>query len=257
MFRVVGADDAMSEPIDMATLRDWAAQGRVRTQTIVLDDATGSRCTAGSLPGLEAAFGARSPGAGVTPAVKLVACPACGRDLSPEAASCPNCGHPMKRPPGTPDAWGEVQRAGGYVALGVGVLMLGVQAAFLKLVGGGEARGAETLSQVFLQATPLTIAVMMIVLAGMQTWFKDFGSFWMFVVVTSMLSLVLGCWWGGLGKLPNLEGGSWLLPFRALAFYWSRYGPSLFLSAVTLGTYLAWATNRLWPERKSAGTGGA
>ena len=29
--------------------------------------------------------------------IKLISCPACGRDLSPAAVMCPGCGHPMRK----------------------------------------------------------------------------------------------------------------------------------------------------------------
>ena len=58
--------------------------------------------------------------------ITLIPCPACGREISPAAASCPQCAHPMKGPVQTPPTRVKVARSRGvYIILGLVFGLLG------------------------------------------------------------------------------------------------------------------------------------
>ena len=167
-------------------------------------------------------------------------CPACTRQVSLKAASCPNCGHPFE------DLWKAVKRVGGIVFIAVGILGLGLQTVLLKLVKG-QGVGGEELLPVFLQTAPLTIAVTLIVLSVLWKWVD--GPF-KFVVFSAMIlfgSLILSSFLGNPKDIPNITGHPVFSLHKMVLYYWNIYGPSLFASALILGSFLAWAANKLWP----------
>ncbi len=173
------------------------------------------------------------------PSINLKPCPACNRLLSPKAASCPNCGHPI-------DPWATVKRVGGIVFVAVAVLGLGLQTVLLKLVKG-QGVGGEELLPIFLQTAPLTIAVTLIVISVLWKWVDGPA---LFLVVSAMIlfvSLLVSHFLGSTKDLPKVEGHPVFSLHTMLLFYWSLYGPTLFASAVILGSFLAWAANKLWP----------
>jgi hypothetical protein len=131
------------------------------------------------------------------------------------------------------------------------VLTLGGQAIFLKLVKADVSEAnSDTLFQVFLQTAPLTLGVMLVGIAMLREWFDD--GMLVFIVATMFASLHLGSWLGGLGTLPSMGEGWLTLLFGGIAFYWKVYGPSLFVSSIVLGAFLAWVVNKLWPGPAAA-----
>lgn len=50
--RIVGADNRVYGPVDLATARQWVQEGRIVASTIVIDDETGQRMPAGDIPAL-------------------------------------------------------------------------------------------------------------------------------------------------------------------------------------------------------------
>lgn len=180
---------------------------------------------------------------------KLVACPACGRQISMHAVSCPHCGHPVL-PTVQPRYPGTVTRhVGSLLQLAVLTLGLGAQGAFHKVVSAENLReiGDATLLRVFLQTAPLTIAVILITLAIMRKWWAEAASTLFFAAVVLFLSVMAGSWFGGLGHLPAMQGNLGTVFFRALGVYWRAYGPSLFFSSLMLGVFLAWTLQNDWP----------
>ena len=146
------------------------------------------------------------------------------------------------------------------VSLVVGVLSLGAQTTFLKFVSAESLNelGATTLLKVFLQTAPLTIAVMLIALAAIQEWWKEMAPLLFFAAAMLFLSVFLGSWFGGLGQMPSIQGNLGAVFFNSLAFYWRHYGPSLFLSSLILGVFLAWFMTKEGPQaiariRRAAG----
>ena len=170
----------------------------------------------------------------------LTPCPACSRPLSPKAASCPNCGHPMENP------WATVKRVGGIVFIAVGVLGLGLQTVLMKLVKG-QGIGSEDLLPIFLQTAPLSIAVTLIVLSMLWKWVEGPGQLLVVSAIILFASLILSSFLSSPKDLPKIEGHPVFSLHIILSYYWRVYGPSLFASAVILGSFLAWAANKLWP----------
>ncbi|MEO8505506.1 MAG: hypothetical protein ABI609_16545 [Acidobacteriota bacterium] len=142
---------------------------------------------------------------------------------------------------------------GGMVALVISTLTLGGQAVFLRLVKSDVSEAsADTLFQVFVQTAPLTIAVAIVGLAIIRKWVDGFLKVVLLSAWVLFASLQLGSRLGRMGKLPTLGNGVLSVVFGATAFYWKIYGPSLFVSALVLGGFLAWVVNKVWPESKAA-----
>lgn len=184
-----------------------------------------------------------------TEQAKLMACPACGRQISMHAVSCPQCGHPVlptvqPRYPGT-----EARHVVTLLQLAVAILTLGAQGTFHKIVSAENMTeiGDATLLKVFLQTAPLTIAVILITLAIMRKWWAETASTLFFAAVVLFLSVMFGSWFGGLGRLPAMQGNLGTVFFRALGVYWRAYGPGLFVSSLILGVFLAWTLENDWP----------
>ncbi len=146
------------------------------------------------------------------------------------------------------------------VSLVVGALSLGAQTTFLKFVGAESLNelGATTLLKVFLQTAPLTIAVTLIALAVIQKWWEETAPLLFFAAAMLFLSVFLGSLLGGLGQMPSIQGNLGAVFFKSLAYYWRHYGPSLFLSSLILGVFLAWFMTKEGPQaiariRRAAG----
>lgn len=194
-----------------------------------------------------------SSGSTEQPPGALTFCSACGHQVSTQAASCPHCGHPLAAPSAEDKKWEEINRMGSLVAIVIATLTLGGQAVFLKLVKGDVSEAsADTLLQVFLQTTPLTLAVMLVGVAVVRDWVDGFLQTILLSAVALLVSLHLGSWLGGLGQPPAMENSVLGVVFGATVFYWKIYGASLFISSLVLGAFLAWVANKLWPQPKSA-----
>ncbi|HSV74445.1 MAG TPA: hypothetical protein VLH79_11870 [Chthonomonadales bacterium] len=59
MYSIIGADDKEYGPVEIGVLVEWARQGRVVTQTTILDHATGRRFLACDMAELDAVFRGR------------------------------------------------------------------------------------------------------------------------------------------------------------------------------------------------------
>ena len=252
MFTIIGSEGTESGPVDLAALRIGVAEGRIRPQTIILEDATKQRLAASEMASLRDSFRALPLPVALTvvrvSTVPMVLCPACSRLISAQAASCPNCGHPTATLPSLEEKWTQIKKVGGLVAAAIIVLTLGAQAAFLKLVSGvASGEVASTLQNVFLQTAPFTIAVTIIGLTVVWNWIDGFLQLIAVSGVVLFLSLVLGSYLGGLGKLPEVGGNPVMMLVSALKFYWGHYGASLFVSSLILGIFLTWVISKLWP----------
>ncbi len=252
MFTIIGSDGTESGPVDLAALRMGVAEGRIQPQTIIWERATKQRQAASDMASLRDSFRALplqvAPTVVRVSTVPMILCPACSRLISAQAATCPNCGHPMATVPSLEQKWTQIKKVGGLVAAAIIVLTLGAQAAFLKLVSGVDSgEVASTLQNVFLQTAPFTIAVTIIGLTVMWKWIEGFLQLIAVTGVVLFVSLVLGSYLGGLGKLPEVGGNPGMMLVSALKFYWGHYGPSLFVSSLILGIFLTWVMTKLWP----------
>ena len=63
-FRIIGGDGQEYGPIDLATLQQWAREGRVRQGSRVWDSRTGAWQTAAQVPDMAAVFGIAPPPVG-------------------------------------------------------------------------------------------------------------------------------------------------------------------------------------------------
>lgn len=144
------------------------------------------------------------------------------------------------------DPWATVKRVGRIVFIAVGVLGLGLQTVLMKLVKG-QGVGGEDLLPIFLQTAPLTMAVTLIVLSVLWKWVDGPVKFLVVAAMILFASLFLSLFLGDPKDLPKVKGHPVFSLHIMLAYYWRSYGPSLFASAVLLGSFLAWAANKLWP----------
>ncbi|MEQ1762182.1 MAG: hypothetical protein ABL984_03445 [Pyrinomonadaceae bacterium] len=181
---------------------------------------------------------------------ELIPCTICGHEISKAAASCPNCGHP--RDQGLFAKVEKVQKIGGFIAILISLLVLGLQATALKLIGlSNAAPGAPevSLTTVFLQTAPFTIAVTIIALV-LKKEESSRGVWEGFVLAAIVLgaSVYLNAWLTGKELGVSFFGNPFVVVLNTLLFYWKLYGASLFLSSIALGGFLAWAIDHLWPR---------
>jgi len=187
--------------------------------------------------------------------INLIPCSACGHQISSAAASCPNCGHP--RDPGFFGKVEKIQKIGGFVAIVISILVLGLQATALKAIGLSIAPpGAPevTLTTVFLQTAPFTIAVTIIALV-LRKEESSRGVWEGFVLAAIVLavSVYLNAWLTGKEIGVPILGNPFVVVLNTLTYYWQLYGASLFVSSIVLGVFLAWAIDHLWPAKLSEG----
>jgi hypothetical protein len=55
--------------------------------------------------------------------------------------------------------------------------------------------------------------------------------------------------------MPSIQGNMISVFFKSLAFYWRHYGPSLFVSSLILGVFLATVLSRQWTRIVTARAG--
>jgi zinc ribbon protein len=178
----------------------------------------------------------------------LIPCPACGHQLSAQAISCPQCGHPIAAALPKPGESRASALFGPAMMAAMTFLTTGAGAAAVKLVtaGRGEALSDDTLVRLYMQTTPLTIAVTLIALSVIRKWWDDGASTLFFAAVVLLASVYLGSWFGNLGSLPSIQGSMITSSFRVLAFYWRHYGVSFFLASLLLGIFLAKVLSQQW-----------
>ncbi|MBI5822308.1 MAG: DUF4339 domain-containing protein [Verrucomicrobia bacterium] len=82
-FKIVGGDGKEYGPIDLATIQQWAREGRVAGQTQVWDSRTGNWQPAAQIAELAAVFSAPAPAPATAPSVASAA-PAPGLELATE-----------------------------------------------------------------------------------------------------------------------------------------------------------------------------
>lgn len=184
---------------------------------------------------------------------QLMPCEGCGHSISRSAASCPNCGHPVKA--GIVSTFEQIQKVGGFVSIVISILVLGLQATVLKMIGvanAGPQAGEVTLTTVFLQTAPFTIAVTLIIIVLIKD--KSTRQFSEVIGISCVIllgSVWLNSWLTGKGSLGSVLGNPFAIIFKTLSLYWLLYGASLFFSSIILGAFLAWTVTKLWPNKDS------